>query len=52
MLNVICVEHNLTYTIPITEKEFHSGKLHDELIGLLEHHEKFPRCMFSEIKNE
>jgi len=51
MKQVICQTHKIEFQLPTTEEEFLSGTLHIEVENLSEHHERYPKCRFQEIKN-
>lgn len=43
---VKCSQHGEKYTIPIEDREFLSGKYHDEIERCHVHHEQNPACRF------
>jgi len=48
LVAIYCIPHQLKFQIPEIDEEFASGKFHDEIQRLSEHHEQFPRCKFME----
>lgn len=46
-----CQIHFEEFRLPTTEEEFVSGNLHGQIEHLSEHHERFPKCRFEEVKN-
>ena len=51
MQQYICKIHKIEFQLPTTEEEFVSGSLHENVEFLCEHHEKYPKCRFEEIRN-
>ena len=47
MFLIRCNIHNVNYRLPETNEEFLSGKFHDDVIGIQDHIEQFPNCVFS-----
>jgi len=48
---VYCELHQLKFQIPDIDEEFTSGRFHDEIQRLSEHHEQYPQCKFLEERN-
>ena len=51
MKSVQCLEHDIEFQLPSTEEEFLSGTLHEQVEDICEHHERYPKCRFQEVKN-
>ena len=51
MQTIQCRIHKIEFQLPTTEDEFLSGCLHDEVECLCEHHERYPKCRFQEVRN-
>ena len=51
MQTVHCKIHKIEFQLPSTEEEFLSGSLHENVEFLCEHHDKYPKCRFEEIRN-
>jgi hypothetical protein len=51
MQTIHCKIHKKEFQLPTTEEEFLSGSLHENVEFLYEHHEKYPKCTFEEVKN-
>jgi hypothetical protein len=44
MRTVKCSIHNVEFTLPTTEEEFHSGQMHEEVMRIQLHSEEYPKC--------
>jgi hypothetical protein len=51
MQTIQCKIHKKEFQLPTTEEEFLSGSLHDDVEALYEHHERYPKCRFLEVRN-
>lgn len=51
METVHCKKHDITLQLPLTSEERLSGKFHDDVVFLVEHHERHPNCVFKEVQN-
>jgi len=45
-----CNNHKIKFSIPTEEREFLSGKYHDNVKRCHLHHEKFPNCVFEDVQ--
>jgi hypothetical protein len=48
---VECKKHKIEFQLPTVEEEYVSGSLHDDIELLWNHHERYPKCRFEEIRN-
>jgi len=44
-----CTKHNVEFQLATTEEEFLSGELHNEIMSIQEHIEKYPQCRMESI---
>jgi len=47
---VKCTLHNIEFRLPSIHDEFLSGKLHDDVERLSDHHQQFSACKFVEVR--
>ena len=52
MQRIVCKKHGLELGIPTKDREFLSGKMHDNITQLQSHHKQFPHCKFEKIGEE
>jgi len=50
MRTLQCLVHDETFQLPITDEEFLSGKMHEEVEKIQAHIEKNPSCKIKEVK--